>query len=146
MSRRYSPKSRKTKGFRSKFESDFADYLNKAKVKFGYEQDVLLYEVPRKYHPDFTLNRPTRKARVERKLFIELKGRFTSADRNKMLAVKEQNPFLDIRLIFMQDNFLYKGSKTRYSDWCVKHGFEYHVVKNTKVFIPDEWLIEVQQQ
>lgn len=145
MNRRYSPKSRKTGKYRSNFESDFAAYLKKAKVKFGYEEDVLLYEVPRKYHPDFTLSRPKRKPIWERKLFIECKGVFTAADRSKMLEVKKQNPLVDIRLVFMQDNYIYKGSKTRYSDWCEKHGFEYHVVKNTKVFIPDEWLEEVKQ-
>lgn len=140
--RRYSRKSRSTGKFRSQFESTFSEHLDKLGVEYGYETDYILYEVPRKYKPDFILPRPNRKPIWERKLYIELKGRFTSADRSKMLEVKNQNSLLDIRLVFMQNNYLYKGSKTRYSDWAEKYGFPYHIVGSTKKLIPDEWLQE----
>ena len=48
------------------------------------------------YTPDFYL--------PKQKIFIETKGLFTSADRQKMRLVKEQHPDLDIRFIFNNSN------------------------------------------
>ena len=45
---------------------------------------------------------------------MEAKGFFKPSDRRKMLAVKEQNPELDIRFIFQRNNTLSKNSKTTY--------------------------------
>jgi Phage endonuclease I len=80
--------------------------------------------VERTYTPDFAIGT----------ILIETKGRFTSADRSKMLAVKAAHLELDIRLLFMRDQPIRKGSKTRYSDWCVKHGFQYAIGA-----VPPEW-------
>ena len=124
--KKYKKTSKKTGKYRSKFESDFAAYLDRKKVEFQYENFTVPYVSSHIYYPDFPVL--TEKLSV----FFELKGRFTAQDRSKMLLVKNQNPWMDIRLVFMQDNLLYKGSKTRYSDWCVKHGFKYHVVKNNE--------------
>jgi hypothetical protein len=44
-----------------------------------------------------------------------------------LLAVRESNPNIDLRLLFQRDQAIRKGSKTRYSNWCEKHNFMYHV-------------------
>jgi hypothetical protein len=71
-------------------------------------------------------------------IFIESKGLFDNEDRRKHQEIRKQHPELDIRLVFSNAQAkLYKGSKTRYSGWCEKHGFKWaHRV------IPLEWLTE----
>jgi len=56
-----------------------------------------------------------------------------------MVSIKEQNPDLDIRIVFYRDNpsQLGRGSKTRPSDWAIKYGFPFAVKE-----IPKEWFIE----
>ena len=69
---------------------------------------------------------------------METKGRFTVSDRQKHLLIKEQQPELDIRFVFSNQNAkLYKGSKTTYAQWCEKNGFQY-----AHKTIPDDWLSE----
>ena len=70
-----------------------------------------------------------------KKFFLESKGRFIARDRKKHLLIKEQNPKLDIRFLFMQDQVLYKGSDTTYSQWCDKYNFKYAFKT-----VPKEWL------
>jgi hypothetical protein len=102
---------------RSKFEKDISNVLKRNKVKFKYETLSLTYTVQRKYKPDFICG----------DIIIEAKGRFTGADRTKLLKIKETYPNLDIRLWFMYDNWLTNKKQSRYSDWAKKHGFLYHV-------------------
>lgn len=124
-------KKKTEKGYRSKAEERFAEYLKEQGIYFTYETLALNYEVveTKRYFPDFIFD----------DFIIEFKGRFTAFDRKKMLRVKEQHPDLDIRLVFMQDNPIRKGSKTRYSDWARKHGFKYHVGIN----LPKKWIKEL---
>ncbi len=63
---------------------------------------------------------------------------FSADDRRKHLEIQKQHPTLDIRFVFSNANAkLYKGAKSRYSDWCDKHGFKWaHRV------IPEDWLKE----
>ncbi len=70
-------------------------------------------------------------------IIVEAKGRLTVFDRAKHLAIKAQHPEKDIRFIFQFDNKLFKGSKTRYSDWCEKKGFKFAFLK-----IPKSWAKE----
>jgi hypothetical protein len=58
---------------------------------------------------------------------IEAKGKFTPRDRKLALAFTEQYPTLKYGLCFQRDNRLTKSSKTRYSEWCEKHGIPYSV-------------------
>jgi hypothetical protein len=52
------------------------------------------------------------------------------------MLIKEQNPLIDIRFVFMNANMkLNKTSKTSYGFWCDQHGFKWAENK-----IPDEWL------
>lgn len=88
-------------------------------------------EKSRNYIPDFILPNG---------IVIEFKGKLDRTVREKMALVFEQNPDLDIRLVFMRNNKISKTSKTRYSDWCDKRGIKYHVSEEGK--IPDEWITE----
>ena len=54
--------------------------------------------------------------RTGKLIIIETKGRFVTADRQKMLLVKEQYPDLDIRFVFSNPNSrISKKSKTTYA-------------------------------
>ena len=117
--------------FRSGLEKRTADFLNKRKVKFQYEEVKLKWQDlrMRTYTPDFVLSNG---------IIIETKGRFISSDRTKHLFVKSQHPDLDIRFVFSNPKAkLYKGAKSSYGDWCDKHGFQY-----ARETIPVEWLKE----
>lgn len=117
--------------FRSGLEKRTADFLNKRKVKFRYEEVKLKWQDlrMRTYTPDFVLSNG---------IIIETKGRFISSDRTKHLFVKAQHPELDIRFVFSNPRAkLYKGAKSSYGDWCDKHGFQY-----ARETIPVEWLKE----
>ena len=130
--------------FRSGFEDDISQNLDAMGIDFEFEAHQLTYfkdvvnghckdcdssnvMTKHTYTPDFFL--------PEYNFFIETKGRFTAPDRTKMLAVKKYNPKIDIRFIFDNDNKIRKNSKTRYSDWCLRHGFEYDFKE-----IPEEWI------
>lgn len=110
---------------RSGFEEDVAKLLKRNKISFKYETMHLDYVVSRTYTPDFIIG----------DIIVETKGRFTSADRTKMLKVKEYNPQYEIRLWFMRDNWLTSKKKSKYSDWAKKHGFKYHV----GLTLPKKW-------
>lgn len=112
--------------------------MDSKKVKYEYETLIIPYTVPEqvhKYKPDFILPNG---------IIVEAKGRFTPADRKKMSLVIEQNPDLDIRLLFMLDNTLTKHSKTTYSAWCEKRGIKCFVSREGE--IPDEWLKEKKKK
>src|SRR5712692_5012780 len=112
---------------RSGCEKQIATQLDKAKIKYVYEPCVLAYKLNKKYTPDFAIE--------GKSWFLESKGRFVSSDRTKLLAVREQNPGIEIRLVFQRNNKLSKTSKTRYSEWAKKHKFKYALDK-----IPKQWL------
>ena len=121
---------RRDSGYRSKLEERVAAELTEKGIPFLYEPEKLEYhkkvrsgvcrgcsgkEVYQRhtYLPDFKIG----------KRYIEVKGRFTSSDRTKMLAVREGNPKVMIFLVFSANNKLHKSSPTRYGDWADKHGF-----------------------
>jgi hypothetical protein len=118
-------------GYRSGLEIKIKDYLKENNVPFKYEKVKIEWEdlMYRTYTPDFLL---------ENGIIIEVKGRFTSDDRRKHLAVKKQHPNLDIRFVFENSRRkLSKGAKTTYGQWCEKHGFQYY-----DRIIPQEWIKE----
>ena len=118
---------------KSKFEKRVADDLTSRNVRYIYEKGLKMsYVVPASGHvytPDFQLR--------GRAWFVECKGLLDADTRKKMLCVKASNPDKDIRLVFQRDNPIYKGSKTKYSDWATKHGFKYAIGA-----VPEEWLDE----
>ena len=116
-------------GTRSGLEDKFKAFLEHHGEEFTYEENVLSYVVPEKKHrytPDFFL--------TKRGFYIETKGRFVSADRQKHLLIKEQHPEIEIRFIFSNPNAtLDKRSKTTYGMWCEKNGYRYCSIKDHEV-------------
>lgn len=118
-------------GYRSGLEVKIANLLKEAAIPHRYEKVKIEWEdlMYRTYTPDIILSNG---------IIIEVKGRFTSDDRRKHLAVKKQHPDLDIRFVFESSRRkLSKGAKTTYGQWCEKHGLQYH-----DRIIPEEWLKE----
>lgn len=122
----------KKHGFRSGLEEDIDISLKSHGVDGEYEQHKISYTKPATNHtytPDFKLPNG---------IFIETKGRFVLADRQKHILIKSQHPELDIRFVFQNaNNKIRKGSKTTYADWCVKNNFIY-----SNKEIPESWLNE----
>lgn len=117
---------------RSGFEAKTFEYLTDLKEEFEYESEQIEYLVPEKlrnYLPDFKLKNG---------VIVENKGRWVAVDREKIRLVLEQNPDKDIRMLFMRDNPIRKGSKTLYSDYCNKHNIKYHINKDGHV--PLDWM------
>lgn len=120
---------------RSGYEKRVRDNIEKEKIRFSYEDTHLPYTTSHMYTPDFTLYSED----GNRRLWVECKGRFTSFDRSKMLAVKEQHPDKDIRFLFQVDNPIRKGSKTTNTMWAAKYGFKSAVGE----VVPMEWISEL---
>ena len=119
--------------YNSKFEERIAQQITDAGLTFLYEDEVIIYIQPaqtRKYTPDFFLPNG---------IIIETKGKWSVEDRKKMVTVLEQNPELDIRMLFQYDNKLNKNAKQHYSQWCDRRGIKYAVGK-----IPEEWFDEAR--
>lgn len=124
--------AKKQMKLKSGFEKKVASHLQQNKIPFEYESLRVPYEVPvkrRTYNPDFMLPNG---------VIIEAKGKLDREVREKMALVMEQNPHLDIRILFMRDNKIAKNSKTRYSDWCKKRGIKYAVSEDG--VIPEDWV------
>lgn len=123
------------KTYRSGLEEQVAAYLKEKQQKVRYETLKVEWEDLRyrTYTPDFVLDNG---------IIIETKGIFDTADRRKHREIKKQHPKLDIRFIFSNANSrLYKGSKSRYCEWCDKYKFKWaHRV------IPESWLKEKSKQ
>lgn len=109
---------RRETGYRSGYEKDVAEALAEAVPSARYEAADLRYEVHafRRYRPDFVL--------PEQAIVIEAKGRFTAADRAKMLLIKRQHPALDICLLLQNPRDKLTPRMTA-GDWCAKHGFPF---------------------
>ena len=117
--------------YRSGLELDTAVFLSECQKEVRYEKLKIEWEdlKYRTYTPDFELDNG---------IIIETKGIFNAADRRKHLEIQRQHPKLDIRFVFSNSNSrLYKGSKSRYSDWCNKYGFKW-----SHRLIPKVWLLE----
>jgi hypothetical protein len=117
--------------YRSGLEDAVVAFLTERQKEVRYEKLKIEWEdlKYRTYTPDFELDNG---------IIIESKGKFDPNDRRKHLAIKEQHPELDIRFVFSNANAkLNKGAKSRYFEWCEKHGFQWsHRV------IPVSWLNE----
>jgi len=105
--------------YRSGFEGRYAKHLKASGIKAKHEPIKLPYVLQKNYIPDFVL---------EDGYIHEAKGRFTAVDRAKMIAVRDANPGIKIKMIFQRDNYLTKSKAMRYSGWCERNGFEYEVV------------------
>ena len=119
----------KTAKFKSKLEESLATLLTTLGVSYEYESEKVPYTSMHHYHPDFVLPNHT---------YLEAKGFWSPADRRKILAVKKDNPDMDLRMVFQAPfNKINKKSKTTYAMFCEKHGIPWSAYHN----IPLEWLI-----
>lgn len=113
--------------YRSALEKRIAGKIDK---KFVYEPKGMQveYTIPHKYKPDFV--HPT-----SPDVLIEVKGYFrTSAEATKYVAIKRDNPNLE--LIFLFNNSFKKahpncrprkdGSILTLREWCQNHGFLFY--------------------
>jgi len=115
--------------YRSKFEKEIITNLPK-KIKFFYEYKKINYVQPailRTYLPDLYFPHTN--------IFVELKGRFTLADRKKHLYLQSMGDY-DIRICFQNAKVkINKNSKTTYADWCTKYK-----IKFCDKVIPKGWM------
>ena len=122
-------KNKQPPKFRSKLEKNIADLLEQLGVSYLYESEKLSYTIEHNYTPDFVL--PNYK-------YLEAKGYWAAEDRRKILAVKRDNPDIDLRMIFQSPyNTISKKSKTTYAQWCDKHDIPWTSYKD----IPIDWLV-----
>lgn len=126
-------------GYRNRFEEKTGEALYLLGVDFGYEDTKISYTVSGTYLVDFKIITKSGKT-----IYIETKGNgrsFDHATRRKMIAVKEQNPDVDLRIVFYSDGKIgpkrKDGTFMRQSDWAIKHGFKYAIRD-----IPEEWVEE----
>ena len=97
-------KKTKTSKYRSGLEERVADLLSGLGVTYEYESEKISYVIQHHYTPDFILPNHT---------VLECKGYWDAADRRKIKKVKEDNPDLDLRMVFQSPyNTISKKSKT----------------------------------
>lgn len=124
-----------TYGFRSGLEETIAAQLKSAGIDPKFETLKLPYRVEKNhtYTPDFP---------VGKRIIIETKGRFQTADRMKMLEVKKQHPEYEFRFIFNNSKSkISKVSATTYGKWCEKNEFKY-----ADKVVPQEWIEEILKE
>ena len=122
-------KNKEQPNYRSTLEKDIAYLLEGLGVSFQYESEKLSYTIEHNYTPDFVL---------PNYVYLEAKGYWDAADRRKVLAVKRDNPDIDLRMVFQSPyNTISKKSKTTYAKWCEKHDIPWTSYHD----IPLEWLI-----
>ena len=120
---------KKTSKYRSNLEKNIADLLEGLGVSFQYESEKLGYTIEHHYTHDFVL---------PNYVYLEAKGYWDPKDRRKILAVKRDNPAIDLRMIFQSPfNTISKKSKTTYAQWCEKHDIPWTSYHD----IPIEWLV-----
>ena len=113
--------------FRSGLEEKVADLMIDLGVKYEYESCKIPYVIHHKYCPDFILPNG---------IYLECKGLWEPEDRRKILAVIQQHPEIDLRMVFQSPyNKISKRSKTTYAKFCDKHSIPWcHYAS-----IPAEW-------
>ncbi len=121
--------TKKTSKYRSKLEERLATLLTTLGISYEYESEKVSYTIQHHYTPDFVLPNHT---------YLEAKGYWDAADRRKILAVKKDNPDMDLRMVFQAPyNTISKKSKTTYAMWCEKHDIPWTSYHD----IPLDWLI-----
>ena len=122
-------KKTKTSKFRSGLEEQIAKLLEGLGVTYEYESTQVPYTIQHHYTPDFVL---------PNHVLLEAKGYWDAKDRRKIKQVKEDNPDLDLRMVFQSPyNTISKKSKTTYAQWCERHGIPWTHFHD----IPLDWLI-----
>ena len=107
---------------RNKFEEKTWKWLKRRKVSFKYEAQKIPYVIASHYIPDFIIE--TRLGKV----YVECKGYLRPEDKRKLVAIKRQNPAMDLRIVF----YARCPSNIR---WAERNGFRYAIET-----IPMAWL------
>ena len=135
--------------YRSRLETKVAKQLTDEGIPFGYETLKIQFAVPSrpaKYTPDFVTGaKGADFSKFTPKLIVlETKGYFrTTADRQRLIQMKECNPTLDLRLVFQDAKKpIYKKSPTSYGKWATDHGFPWA----DKGTVPLKWIEEMRAQ
>ena len=119
-------------GWRSGLEEKLGAQLQADGRPFRYEGLTGEYRVPvrvARYTPDFILHNG---------IVVESKGRWLTADRQKIRLIAEQFPALDLRMVFSNSRTrISKQSKTTYAQYCDRIQIPY-----ADKAIPPEWLEE----
>jgi hypothetical protein len=135
----------------SGFEKTVLEDLIKRGVPYSYEPDSLEIKLPLRggnctkcggsgkdlyksgvYTVDVRLE-----GKFPRLRYIECKGRLTPFERTRLKALYQAwGDKFDLYLLLQRDNYLNKGSKTRYSAWAESNGFTVSV-GNT---VPEAWI------
>ncbi len=105
-------------GYASMFEVDVARELEERGVNAVYEPESFGWTISGKYTPDF---------RLPSGVYVELKGYWRYEDRRRFLAAWQQNPKIDLRIVFQSKN-------KKNEQFCIKHGIKYAFYT-----IPKEW-------
>ena len=122
-------KKKSSRTFRSGLEERVAELMTELGVSYEYETTKIAYTISHNYCPDFVLPNG---------IILETKGYWDSEDRRKIKNVKEQNPDMDIRMVFQAPfNTISKKSKTTYAQYCERLGIPWTSFHD----IPLEWLI-----
>lgn len=133
--------------FRSTFELHVAKYLQKIGCLFVYEPCFIPYDQADRLRRclDCGSTNIAREGRTlidfylpEQDIYIEAKGKWSGSKRKEVLAIQEQYPSIDFRMLFMRNNFLTKNKKQTYGEWCEAHRIKYHVSPEGKV--PADWI------
>lgn len=116
---------------RSGLETKSLELLKKNKIPYEYEpkDKKLKYQTlptNHTYLPDVILEDGT---------ILEIKGYFSAENRKKMVHIKRCHPERRIVMVFQSNNYIRKGSKTTYLDWCRKEGIEAIMFKDLENFI-----------
>ena len=91
--------------FRSGLEERIADLLVELGVKYEYESTKVPYVIQHNYTPDFILPNG---------VWLEAKGYWDSKDRKKIKSVIQQNPDIDLRMVFQAPfNTISKNQRRR---------------------------------
>ena len=124
------PKTKKkTSKYRSQLEEKVAELLTNLGVTYEYETTKIAYQIAHNYQPDFILPNG---------IILECKGYWDSDDRRKIKNVKEQNPDVDVRMVFQSPyNTISKRSKTTYAKLCERHDIPWCTFHE----LPIEWLV-----
>jgi len=121
--------TKKTSKFKSGLEERVADLLETLQISYEYETNKIAYQIQHLYCPDFILPNG---------VVLECKGYWRADDRRKIKTVKQQNPDIDLRMVFQAPfNTISKKSRTTYAQWCERHDIPWTSFHN----IPLKWLI-----
>ena len=112
------------------------------KTRVEYETETLKYVSEGTYKPDFIITLPS-----GHKIYIEAKGngpQFDASIRRKLVEVRDQNPHIDLRLLFYRDGKVMgsqrrkDGSFFKQSEWAIRNGFDFAIGE-----VPDIWFKEI---